>query len=214
MSRYRVVWRVTWLSLAVAGGAMSAMLLPLAVVIAAFLCAGLLAASTTVAVLGGQEDVKHGHVANRCAVNGLVGGVAMAAFLGLSTVIGGAILGLLVLAGITSPPAVAFCVRQLRRERQPGPDGEPAADAGDPAMRALSNAELCAAWCASFTELREASPSQVLRIVQTRQRYLDELERRDSVGLHAWLESSASAGGDLRRFVGHDPHQPRNDTPR
>jgi hypothetical protein len=209
MSGYRVVWRVTWLSLAVAGGATAA-LLPLGVVIAVFLCAGLLAVATTIVV---QDDTKPDHYARRCIVNGLVGGVAMVAFAGISSVVGGAVLGLPVLAAITSPPAVAFCARQLRHERRPRRDGEQADDAGDPALRPLSNDELCAAWCASFTALREATPSQALQIVQARQRYLDELERRDPVGLHAWIASSASAGGDPRRFLDDHPPRPRNDAP-
>ncbi|MEU4287224.1 hypothetical protein AB0E63_03300 [Kribbella sp. NPDC026596] len=36
-----------------------------------------------------------------------------------------------------------------------------------------------------------------------RQRCLDVLERRDPDGLHAWLASAASAGGDPNRFL-HD----------
>jgi hypothetical protein len=66
----------------------------------------------------------------------------------------------------------------------------------------LSNADLCRAWQESFDALRKSeSPAVRLRIVEARQRYLDELERRDPDGLHAWLESNASPAGNPARFV-------------
>jgi hypothetical protein len=69
-----------------------------------------------------------------------------------------------------------------------------------------TTAELCRQWCESFDALREATtPVARLRIVMARERCLDELERRDPEGLHAWLESSASASSDPARYVtGHD----------
>lgn len=41
-----------------------------------------------------------------------------------------------------------------------------------------------------------------------RQRCLDELERRDPDGLHAWLGSNASAGGDPSRFLARNGSDP------
>jgi hypothetical protein len=65
-----------------------------------------------------------------------------------------------------------------------------------------STSELCRQWLDSYDALSQASNTQArLRIVRTRQRCLDELERRDPDGLQAWLASSASAGSDPRRFL-------------
>jgi hypothetical protein len=49
--------------------------------------------------------------------------------------------------------------------------------------------------------------SRRLEIVKARARCLDELERRDPVGLQAWLESSASPAGDPARFLHEPPRQ-------
>ncbi|MFI5695302.1 hypothetical protein ACIA58_25845 [Kribbella sp. NPDC051586] len=71
-------------------------------------------------------------------------------------------------------------------------------------LGAIANAgttELCRQWLESYGELRRAtSQAARLRVVMARQRCLDELERRDPDGLQAWLASTASAGGDPRRF--------------
>lgn len=47
----------------------------------------------------------------------------------------------------------------------------------------------------------EHSPETHLRVVQQRQLYLDELERRNPAGLAAWLASGARAAGDPTRFI-------------
>jgi hypothetical protein len=68
----------------------------------------------------------------------------------------------------------------------------------------VSTSQLCREWLESYQALSQAeSPRALLRIVMARQRYLDDLERRDPDEIHAWLASAASAGGDPSRFL-HD----------
>jgi hypothetical protein len=96
-----------------------------------------------------------------------------------------------VVLGLTSPPLMRRCGLRLghipgRRYRR----------------GALSTAELCRQWRDSYEALRYATTATArLRIVEARQHYLDELERRDPLGLRAWLGENASPAGDPSRFL-------------
>ncbi|MDT7797070.1 MAG: hypothetical protein QOI78_503, partial [Actinomycetota bacterium] len=71
----------------------------------------------------------------------------------------------------------------------PAPPSVPVAEMG--------TEELCAAWRRSYFQLRLATDPRAFRqVVQRRQSYLDELERRDRRGFRRWLDSGARAGGD------------------
>ena len=99
--------------------------------------------------------------------------------------------GVVVILGLTSPPLMRWCGLRLGhvpgRRRRSG---------------ALSTAELCRQWRDSYEALRYATTATArLRIVEARQRCLDELERRDPLGLKAWLGENASAAGDPSRFL-------------
>src|SRR3954454_1427162 len=66
----------------------------------------------------------------------------------------------------------------------------------------LTDHDLCHAWCTSFDVLQSTSDVEArARIVWLRQAYLDELERRDPRGLHAWLTSGARATGNPDRYL-------------
>ncbi len=125
-----------------------------------------------------------------------------AALLGAGTVALGilvtlsAALTLLVLLGAVacSPWAVDRTWRRL------GPASRPST--APPTVTQMSNAELCAAWRASYEDLqRTPTPAARARVVARRQAFLDELERRDSSGLAAWLESGARAAGGPDHFL-------------
>ncbi|MEU4251930.1 hypothetical protein AB0F15_31380 [Amycolatopsis sp. NPDC026612] len=61
----------------------------------------------------------------------------------------------------------------------------------------LSTDELCTAWRRSYLQLRVTQDTPVRRhLVQRRQDYLDEIERRDRSGFRRWLASGARAGSD------------------
>jgi hypothetical protein len=80
----------------------------------------------------------------------------------------------------------------------------PAEPSTSPAPETLDDSELCWAWRRSYVALQQSRSSATrLRIVQARQAYLDELERRNAAGLSAWLDSGARAAGDPTRFILH-----------
>ncbi|MGW6281307.1 hypothetical protein [Kribbella sp. NPDC055071] len=121
---------------------------------------------------------------------------AVVAFAGYIVLLGIAGPSLLAILAVTSPPVM----RRITRRR-----GQVAHS------RALTTAELCRRWQESYEALRGATTAAArLRIVEARQHYLDELERRDPRGLSAWLERNASAAGDPSRFLaGEDGGDPR-----
>lgn len=66
----------------------------------------------------------------------------------------------------------------------------------------MDNATLCLAWRTSFVALQQPlPPSTKLRVVERRQEFLDEFERRNARGFAAWLASGARAAGDPSRFI-------------
>lgn len=168
----------------------------------------------------------------------LLSGVVTTASIGL-LILFGFLQGLLVLATIAggSPYAIGYCLRRFAPASRParngrlddehwpkpepgypsGTDPDLAADAATSprrtAPRSLSDDALCLAWRTSFSVLqRTNSPSQQLRIVEERQAYLDELERRDARAMAAWLASGPRAAGDPSRFVrGEAPSHARID---
>jgi hypothetical protein len=69
-------------------------------------------------------------------------------------------------------------------------------------LHSLSDAAVCQAWRLSFSDLQGSSSlRQRIHIVESRRRYLDELERRNPEGLMAWLASGARAGSNPSKFI-------------
>jgi hypothetical protein len=61
----------------------------------------------------------------------------------------------------------------------------------------MGTEELCVAWRHSYHQLVLAADEPARRqVVQRRQDFLDEIERRDGRGFRRWLDSGARAGGD------------------
>lgn len=84
-----------------------------------------------------------------------------------------------------------------------GPNTWDWADAVDDAvLGALSPTELCWAWQTSYARLMQA-PDVGARaaIAGCRQRYLDELERRDAAGLGNWFHAGARAASSPKRYL-------------
>ncbi|MGH9203486.1 MAG: hypothetical protein ACRD2A_19865, partial [Vicinamibacterales bacterium] len=90
----------------------------------------------------------------------------------------------------TSPDAVP--------ELTSPPNAGPAKDA----MTQLSTDELCHEWCRTSLQLmRTTDPQATAMLAAGRAYLLDELERRNPVGLATWLESGPRAFSDPRRFI-------------
>ncbi|MEV4143606.1 hypothetical protein AB0J40_08045 [Amycolatopsis sp. NPDC049691] len=66
----------------------------------------------------------------------------------------------------------------------------------------MATEELCVAWRRSYFLLLLATDEQVRRlVVQRRQDFLDEIERRDRRGFLRWLDSDPTAGGDPSPYL-------------
>lgn len=66
----------------------------------------------------------------------------------------------------------------------------------------MSTTELVLAWRRSYAELgRARSATDVHRLATRREQLLDELERRDGLGVQQWLRSGARAASDPSRFL-------------
>jgi len=124
---------------------------------------------------------------------------------------------LLVLALVaTAPPVTSFFrARREARGDVPGtPPGSPAARipatslVGGPAaepvveLESLDDEAVCLAWRRSFRRLEAAvTAAERLAVVEQRQRYLDELDRRSPDGVAAWLAAGARASGNPLPYV-------------
>lgn len=170
-------------------------------------------------------------------VTGLVAAVSVVATIGWCILMGLAGLFLVLLVAAFSPPAVRVAHRfatWMHRGNPAEPDPRPDPPArtrtvspkpARPAVvlddmpvvscssrpaESMDDEELCWAWRVSYVALQHAtSPAARLRAVQTRQEYLDELERRNPEGLTAWLYSGARAAGDPRRYIVEGKTLPR-----
>jgi hypothetical protein len=139
--------------------------------------------------------------------------VALCALMGSSPPI--ALLVVLLLA-LTSPPVVRLVRRDARHQPPASPPAgatapiRPAAPAPGPETSipddglALEDEQVCRLWRRTFWELQsEPTLDERLRLVAVRQWCLDELDRRNTAALHAWLDSGARASGGPERFWRH-----------
>jgi hypothetical protein len=146
-------------------------------------------------------------------------GLGFLAFCGVLVLLGPAALLPIALIVAGSPFALRTAARVFRRwHGVAGPQG--AADESPPAAvlaaitepspvvfpplsaTAMDLEELCWAWRRSFVRLQCCrTVAETSRVVAERQLCMDELERRNPVGLSAWLEAGARAASDPSRFV-------------
>jgi hypothetical protein len=172
-----------------------------------YVLSGALVAVLTAALERGGTPV----TARAAVQSGVVGGaVALAAF-GTVFVLGTA--GVLVLlAGALTAPPVLRSLRRLSSDGDGQVDASGAEGSGSPmhgadpatdpdgalgdtfamedlaAPESMSDAALQLAWRRSYDALQQAgSVTDRLLVVQQRQRYLDELDRRSPSGLSGWL---------------------------
>jgi hypothetical protein len=188
---YRLLWSASCGLVGVLGLAAGIFLLPAELMFPLLFLATLVASTVVACAWSKTGETTTSARMGRAAVLWVTVVAALVACAGSTILLGGAGPGLMVVLGLTSPPAVRWCGRRLGRipDRIRG-------------RNALTTAELCKQWQDSYEALRVAATAAArLRIVETRQRYLDELERRDPNGLRAWLGDSASAAGDPSRFL-------------
>ncbi|MDQ7810723.1 hypothetical protein Q5425_43960 [Amycolatopsis sp. A133] len=145
---------------------------------------------------------------------GTPGGLGAAAAVGILAVCLVAS-GLVLIFGGAAATAVGFGVgilltsrHLLARQRAHRPDPATrttAAPPAEPSVGELPTDELCLAWRRSYLALHRATDEEArYRLIQRRQKYLDEIERRDRAGFERWLSSGARASGDPRRYLAVD----------
>ncbi|MEU4291645.1 hypothetical protein AB0E63_25740 [Kribbella sp. NPDC026596] len=161
------------------------------------------------------------------ATSAALSGGGCVVLIGLGMLLGAPMAALLLALAIGgSPHIIRFCLHRLRHhghlstpptqavargdnrtssDSVPTPNSTAEPEQVVPTRTApseLSDDALCLAWRASFSALQNAtSPAQRLRIVEERQAYLDEIERRNRRGMATWLASGARAAGDPGPFV-------------
>jgi hypothetical protein len=90
-----------------------------------------------------------------------------------------------------------------------GPDVNGSAAEPMVELSRLDDAALCLLWRRSFLRLEAAqSAPERLAVVEQRQQYLDELQRRSPEGVAAWLAAGARASGNPLPYVGDEWRRP------
>jgi hypothetical protein len=222
VARYRDGWMLVTAVTATVGVWSALQTWPLVGVLGAFVCVGFVGGSLAEAAARERGRRRLRPVARIAALSG-VAAVAAAGLMAMS-----GLLGLLMVAvlAVTSPRAWS-AMRRWRRSKATRPaiapqspehppetgtgtatiaaarveDPEPLADVPEEPWL-LDDYALCCAWRKSYIVLeRPHSPATHLLLVERRQLYLDELERRNPNGLAEWLASGARAAGDPTRFI-------------
>lgn len=215
MRAYRSLWLFLCGALALVGTAM-AFTLPVATVLGVIVCTCLVVGVVTINIVpANSETVPVRTVMSLAAKRSLIGGLTVMTLLGLAALFSAWAFPLVAALVGCSP----YALRRYRlwRDQRVWPDPQrrwdPSVDAYAPEvgesptlespadLRSLSDSDLCHAWRASYSALQESAQSQRIHIVEGRQRYLDEFERRNREGFVAWLASGARAAANPSRFL-------------
>jgi hypothetical protein len=193
---FHLIWKFCAALAAVTGAASATLLWSRSSVLGVLLMGGLVVA---LVLWCSRESEGKGSRFARSAKHGFLISFAVVAAGGLCSLLSSAGALLSIALVLTAPPVVrrAAAFARSRGWLTGAADAVPA-DAAR--VQTMSTAEICQAWTASCAQLRQVTPRS-LPVVRLRQLYLDELERRDPVGLNAWLSSTASAAGDPRRYL-------------
>jgi hypothetical protein len=184
--------------------------------------------------LDNQEHISTRDLLAPALRRGLQGSLVVVTVVVSSASLGTLVVPLLALVALSSPWVIGWALRLAGRPRipdafgrrpasepasspAPGPVSGPASGLASglapaplevsdwaPAIRALSDEELCWSWRASYTALLAAPPFARLELVTLRQAYLEDLERRNPSGMRAWLDSGARAAGNPARYLAPD----------
>jgi hypothetical protein len=207
MRAYRVVWLIVCAAFGVVGVSVAFYAAPYNLGVLSLEC-GVSAGIWSLLVVRYRERSRRSR-ARFVLLASLAGGAAGGAFVGLAVVLGPGVIVLAIALVGTSPVVVKAAARALRAAwASSGGHIEYAGSAlaytglgfvpiprGDD-LSLLTDDQLCEAWRSSTAALRGGSTHRVNCIVERRQRYLDEFERRNPKGLNVWLASTDTAGCD------------------
>ncbi|WP_410611901.1 hypothetical protein [Amycolatopsis sp. lyj-109] len=210
----RTVARVAGMLLAVPGGVL-AMIGAMNSSAAALVGWSLVGAGAGVLVAVGAPRLRRGRQVGVSGPDVPTGVAATAAFIAAYLVITGLLAAFG--GGLTAAVLILLAIAGLRaghRDR-PGLRDRPAAGpnahdvlalatlpASSVPVAEMATEDLCVAWRRSYFLLFIATddPAHQL-VVQRRQDFLDEIERRDRPGFLRWLDSGAKAGGDPAPYL-------------
>jgi hypothetical protein len=217
MKTYRVLWLSACVPLGAIGATVGLIVSPGAVVFS-FLLVGSIGALLTFCFVDEYWERGPAGRLGLLVAGALIAWVGVSAFVGYASLLGPGVLLLatVVLAG--SPYAVTACSRRLRSVRAPSMaqlDAVARAFAyaspelvqlRAPGLRDLTDEQLCKRWRTSYrgSQRQQSSTVKLIAAVAERQMFLDELERRNSVGFAAWLAACPEAAADPLPYVsGH-----------
>jgi hypothetical protein len=203
VATYWWVWRSFCGVLVAAGVAIGVVVLPAAVLVLFGLLVLVLALTAAVGCQSTSGSSIQEHRARIHAVLRVVTPcLIVMAVAALAVILRAGVLVFVLLLGAASPRAVRWYGRMLH--------GQAATAPSQPVRSSTMDiTQLCREWGESHEALRQAASNTArLRIVMARERCLNELERRDPDGFHAWLASAASAGGDPSRFLTRNHSDP------
>jgi hypothetical protein len=110
-------------------------------------------------------------------------------------------------AAVVGYPLARRLLRMSGRSRPeasrttPANETDPGRLSARPPLQECSTSELAVAWGASYDLLQAASsPQMKARIVALRAAYLDELERRDRLGVSRWLSTASDPASDIGQY--------------
>jgi hypothetical protein len=212
---YRVVWLIVCAAFGVVGVSVAFYAAPYNLVVLSVEC-GVAAGIWSVLVVRFRDSSRRSRVRFVLLV-GLAGAAAGGAFVGFAVVLGPGVIVLAIALVGTSPFVLRVCARALRAAwASSGGSFEVAGSALAytglgfvPAQRGddlfmLTDEQLCEAWRSSTAALRHGSPHRVKRVVEQRQRYLDEFERRNPRGVKVWLASTDTSACDPGVYLVED----------
>jgi hypothetical protein len=207
LKAYRVVWLIVCAAFGVVGLTVAFYAAPYNLVVLSVECA-------VAAGIWALLVVQYGNRSRRSRVRfvllaSLTGWAAGGAFVGHAVVFGPGVIVLVIALVGTSPVVLKMTARALRAVwassggyfevagsalAYTGLGFVPIPRGDDPSL--LTDDQLCEAWRSSTAALRGGSTHRVNRMVERRQQYLDEFERRNPKGLKVWLASTDTAACD------------------
>jgi hypothetical protein len=230
---YARLWRGCGAGLVGLGVCWAAIVLPLAGAVVVLLVGGVFVALAGAAVDDDRSGAGPSWPSSRAWRRVAWGGPACLAFVGALATAPGPAFALLVVAGLSSPPAVTrfrAAAGVHPESTPPTPRTTPARPLQDPPrqdptqdapptppadeVRPLPDAVLWRVWTDSYWALRRAHSAQErIRLVDLRCRVLDEMERRQPLLMSEWLDGDARPQEGPHRFGRGAPGQQRRSYP-
>lgn len=206
-------WLSAWTFLSLPGTLLAVLLWGVSAMPSALLFPALVGSGAqAVALSSTRASVATVHLLRACGRAGIASAIIAVAVVAMGDISGSAALGIVLLLGLSTPYVRSLLPSPRVRTSQSGSEHPrhddvvahslalPTTAPGVPGL--MSDAELCSAWCRSYTSLQRArSLEERSRLVALRQSYLDELEDRNVTALRAWLASGARAAGSPETYL-------------